>query len=72
MTKPKEGEAETEPKKVRFTASVSLVAYDAAVEIQRLYRAKTGRALPLWRILDATIISYATHNSIKIGDLTKA
>jgi len=68
MTKQKEGKAETEPKKVRFTANLSLAAYDAIIEIQRLYRTKTGRALPLWKVLDAAIISYAKQQNVKIRD----
>jgi len=46
----------------KLTARLSLTAYDAIAEIQRRYRRKTGRALPLWKVLDAAIIAYAKNS----------
>ncbi len=57
--------SESEPQRIKFTARLSLSAYDAIAEIQRRYRAKTGRALPLWKVLDTAIIAYAREQGIE-------
>ncbi len=59
---------ETEPQRIKLTARLTLPAYDAVTEIQRHYRRKTGRALPLWKVLDAAIIAYAKQQGIKVGE----
>ena len=50
-----------EPKvqRVKLTASISLEAYDLISKLQRNHRGQTGRALPLWKIVDAAIRAYA-------------
>lgn len=50
-----------EPKvqRVKLTASISLEAYDLISELQRSHRRETGRALSLWKIVDAAIRAYA-------------
>lgn len=53
------------------SARVSLTAYDAISEIQRQHRRKTGRHLPLWKILDAAVISYAKRLGIRVGKSSK-
>ncbi len=58
---------EPEPQRIKLTARLSLPAYDAITEIQRHFRRKTGRALPLWKVLDAAIIAYAKQQGIEIG-----
>lgn len=64
--KPTNKEPENRVQTVRLTISLSLIAYDAIIELQRLYRKETGRALPLWKILDAAVISYAKRQGLKI------
>ncbi len=59
---------ETEPQRIKLTARLPLPAYDATTEIQRHYRRKTGRALPLWKVLDAAIIAYAKKLGIRVGE----
>ena len=59
---------ETEVRRVRLTARVTLDAYDAITEIQRRYRRKTGRALRLWEVLDAAIVAYAKRQGIEVGE----
>ena len=49
----------SQPQRVALTARLSLDAYDAIVDIQRQYRIQTGRALPIWKIMDAAILAYA-------------
>ena len=56
------------PQQIKLTARLSLPAYDALTEIQRQHRRKTGRAIPLWRILSSAIIAYATKQGITVGD----
>jgi hypothetical protein len=45
--------------RVKFTARVTLDAYDAITELQRRHRRRTGRALRLWEVLGAAIVAYA-------------
>ncbi len=59
---------ETEPQRIKLTVRLTLPSYDAIAEIQRHYRRRTGRALPLWKILDAAIIAYAKELGISVGD----
>ena len=59
---------ETEPQRIKLTARLSLPAYDAITEIQRHYRRKTGRALPLWKVLDAAIVAYAKELGSSVGE----
>ena len=66
--KQRQKKPETEVQRVRLTARVTLVAYDAITEIQRRHRRKTGKALRLWQVLDAAIIAYAKRQRIKVGD----
>jgi hypothetical protein len=58
--------SKTQPKveRVKLTARVSLEAYDLISELQRQHRGKTGRALPLWKIVDAAIRAYAGNQRI--------
>ncbi len=57
--------SKTQPKveRVRLTARVSLEAYDLISELQRKHRRATGRALPLWKVVDAAIRAYAGNNT---------
>jgi hypothetical protein len=45
--------------RVALTARLSLDAYDAIVALQRQHRVRTGKALPIWKIMDAAILAYA-------------
>ena len=51
---------ELKVERVRLTARVSLEAYELVAEMQRRHRSKTGRALPLWKLIDDAIRTYAT------------
>lgn len=51
--------SELEPQRIKLTARLSQAAYAAITEIQRRHRTHTGRALPLWKVLDDAIIAYA-------------
>ncbi len=53
--------------RVAFTARLSLAAYDAITDIQRRHRAQTGRALPIWKVIDAAIRAYAQQQEIEVG-----
>ena len=57
-----------ELQRIKLTARLTLPAYDAIAEIQRRHRRKTGRALPLWKVLDAAIIAYAKKQGIKVRE----
>lgn len=48
--------------RVKLTAQVTLEAYELVAEMQRRHRAETGRALPLWKVIDEAIRSYARSN----------
>ena len=60
--------AKAKAPRVRLTARVTFAAYDAITEIQRRYRRQTGRALRLWKVLDAAIIAYAKGQGIKVEE----
>ena len=59
---------EAGPQRVRLTVHVSVSAYDVLSEAQRRHRREHGKALPLWRIINAAIIDYAKRERIKIGE----
>ncbi len=48
--------------RIKLTARVSLEAYDSITNLQRRHRGQTGRALPLWKVVDAAIKAYARRN----------
>lgn len=48
-----------EEKRIALTARLSLRAYDAIMELKRKHRFETGKALPIWKILDEAVIQYA-------------
>ena len=62
----KKNKAQQKESRVRLNARISPAAYDAIIEIQRRHRRQTGKALHLWQILDAAVLSYAKSISIKI------
>jgi hypothetical protein len=66
MHRRKPNKADTRSRRIRLTAQLSLNAYDALSEIQRQHRRNTGRALALWKIIDAAIITYAKRKRIRI------
>lgn len=54
--------------RVKLTARVTLEAYNAIIEMQRRHRARTGKALRIWEIIDAAIIAYAKEQGITAGE----
>ena len=53
--------------RVALTVRLSLQAYDVITELQRKYRKKTGKYLPLWKLLDSAIVAYARQKGLKTG-----
>lgn len=53
--------------RVALTVRLSIQAYDAITELQRKYRKKTGKYLPLWKLLDSAIVAYARQKGIITG-----
>ena len=68
MVSTRENEVEMAPRRIRLTAHLTLPAYEVLTEIQRRYRRQTGRALPLWRIIDAAILNYAQREGIQTDE----
>ena len=66
---PERKDTNTHRKSVRvaLTVRLSLQAYDAITELQRKYRKKTGKFLPIWKLLDSAIVAYARQKGIKNG-----
>jgi len=56
--------AKAECQPIRLTVRLSPEAYDAIIDLQRIHRGKTGRALPTWKIIEAAILAYAKNNHI--------
>lgn len=54
--------------RVKITAVISVKAYETIQEIQRAYRRQTGRALPLWRVVDTAIRAYAKKQGLPSED----
>ena len=52
--------------RVRLSARITPIAYDAIIELQCRHRKKTDKVLRLWEVLDAAVITYAKANGIKI------
>ena len=59
---------ESRLQRVALTARLSLSAYDAITEVQRQHRLKTGRALPIWQVIDTAIKSYAKEKGIQLRE----
>ncbi len=68
MAKEQKNKPEPRLQRVALTARLSLAAYNAITEIQRQYRAQTGRALPIWKVIDAAIRAYAKQQGIEVGE----
>ena len=64
----KQRRTQPDPQRIRLTIQLSLVAYDALTEIQRRHRIKYGKALPIWKVLDAAIRAYAKGQGIQVGE----
>ena len=54
--------------RVALTARLSLGAYDAIAQIQRQHRIQTGRALPIWKIIDTAVKAYAKKQNHSVGE----
>lgn len=59
MSNSQKQQPEARKRRVTFTARLSLAAYEAMTDIQRQHRIQSGKALPLWRILDTAVLVYA-------------
>ena len=62
----KQHKSHPQDSRVRLSARITPIAYDAIIELQGRHRKKTDKALRLWEILDAAVITYAKANGIKI------
>jgi hypothetical protein len=63
MVSRKENRVEPEPQRIRLTVRLTLPAFDVLTDIQRIYRKRTGRALPLWKILDVAVMNSKTSST---------
>ncbi len=68
MSKLQQVQSNTKELRVAFTARLSLDAYDAISQIQRQHRIQTGRTLPIWKVIDEAVKSYAKKQNIKVGE----
>ena len=68
MLKEQQRMSQTDPQRIRLTAHLTLIAYDALTEIQRRHRIKYGRALPIWKVLDIAIRAYAEGQGIQAAE----
>ena len=68
MSKKPKDKPETKEQRVALTARLSLDAYDAIAQIQRRHRIQTGRALPIWKIIDAAVKAYAKKQNHSVGE----
>ena len=68
MSDDRNEDKDTQNLRIKLTASITIAAYDAITEIQRDHRRKTGKVLPIWKILDAALVAYARKQGIKIRE----
>ena len=68
MPKQKNEKPATKEQRVALTARLSLDAYDAIAQIQRQHRIQTGRALPIWKIIDTAVKAYAKKQNHSVGE----
>ena len=68
MPKQKKDKPEKKEQRVALTARLSLDAYDAIDQIQRQHRIQTGRALPIWKIIDTAVKAYVKKQNHSVGD----
>ena len=68
MPKLSKHKPETKEQRVALTARLSLDAYDAITLIQREYRIQTGRALPIWKVIDKAVKAYAKKQNHSVGE----
>lgn len=67
MSKQQKNQPDPKEQRVALTARLSLEAYDVITEIQRQHRIRTGRALPIWKVIDAAVKAYAKKQDIPAG-----
>jgi hypothetical protein len=60
--KPKNSQADVQ--RVKVTAFITLQAYHAINQLQLRHKARQGRSLPLWRVLDTAVKAYAQKEGI--------
>ncbi len=63
----KESNNRPEPKRIRLTVQLTTDAYNAISNIQTTHRAKTGKALPAWEVIDAAVRAYTKRQGTKTG-----
>ena len=68
MPKQPTDKPETNEQRVALTARLSLDAYDAIAQMQRRHRIQTGRVLPIWKIIDTAVKTYAKQQSQSAGE----
>ena len=68
MPKQPTDKPESTNQRVALTARLSLDAYDAIAQIQRQHRIQTGRALPIWKIIDTAVKTYAKQQNHSVGE----
>ena len=50
--------------RVKVTAFITLQAYNAINQLQLSHKARQGRSLPLWKVLDTAVKAYAKKEGI--------
>ncbi len=50
--------------RVKVTAFITLQAYNAINQLQLRHKAREGRSLPLWKVLDTAVKAYAKKEGI--------
>ena len=66
MSKQPKNQPDPKEKRVALTARLSLEAYRAINEIRLQHRMRTGRALPIWEVIDAAVKAYAKEQNNQI------
>ena len=59
---------EETPQRIRLTVQLTLSAYHAISQIQHQHRARWGRAVPIWKVIDTAVRAHAKKQGIAVGD----
>jgi hypothetical protein len=56
--------AQSQVQRIKVTAFITLQAYHAINQLQLRHKARQGRSLPLWQVLDTAVKAYAKKEGI--------
>jgi hypothetical protein len=56
------------PEGIRLTVRLKLNAYDSVIEIQRVHRRTTGKAISKGEVISSAVLAYGKQKGAKVGE----